>query len=660
MVPLLVGILAMPFACKQRDPGEGIRYRQSVEAGVTVITPVQTRRSVGDLSRLTVQEQTQLRADTRYLRRLTAPGQTVKLNLADPRQYRFVLARVKLGGKTTENSPYFFESLANQRQMHLQAGLKTGTVKPLEAGQDPNEAQTIHTIPVAKFGDEDHAEGAVKSSALGGAEYTWIDHTLMNEADAYLAPPVSVEEYGDGRAVVLPTESDAALVNPGLLHFESFKYEELASGDAFETYSRAEIAAYMSDEDEYPKYKVTSVEAPVDTLPPDEPDGVCLICIDRNWNPNDCDIKLLNYPAQAVVVPLKGSIEITTDEHSFNVDAIQDYRDTLNACLNPADEEEAAHCRQVTQGLGSIVLTIENHGGGCRTNLCIVGGQAANCLDAGMANFWNNVAVTSVSGEQNNGRNKRLSWDLTNGNEAYFAKGCRLNKQQAGLWMSFPLPIIGKTQDDKHYPLATLSTPIPGVDLDKEFVPVYLKNSCLAAGTLVTMADGTTMPVEEVEIGAKTANPYSKPPSSVSVTATAKGVEQAPMVRIEDRRGRHLLMTQFHPVITPDRGPVLAKHLRPGDRVMTATGPSPLVSVARIAYHGKVYNLKVGTADETVGLTPDQTTFYGNGFLLGDGAMQSQYHEKELLAQQGKGIPILDRLPERWHEDYMIFAGLTK
>jgi intein/homing endonuclease len=140
--------------------------------------------------------------------------------------------------------------------------------------------------------------------------------------------------------------------------------------------------------------------------------------------------------------------------------------------------------------------------------------------------------------------------------------------------------------------------------------------------------------------------------TSLTVADTAKGFETVPMVRIEDEKGRSLLMTEMHPIQVVERGMVTAKHLKEGDMVMTQSGPSRLVHVTRQKYDGTVHNLKVGTGVETQSLGNDQTVVYANGFLVGDGQIQSKYESIELSANKMQGSP-LSRLPARWHRDYI-------
>ena len=86
------------------------------------------------------------------------------------------------------------------------------------------------------------------------------------------------------------------------------------------------------------------------------------------------------------------------------------------------------------------------------------------------------------------------------------------------------------------------------------------------------------------------------------------------------------------------------------DRVKTDDGSSALISVTRESYTGKVYNLKVGNAEEAQSLGVDQTTMFANGFLVGDAQIQTKldFAERQTLGAAAHR----DRLPATWRTDY--------
>src|SRR6201999_2531620 len=97
----------------------------------------------------------------------------------------------------------------------------------------------------------------------------------------------------------------------------------------------------------------------------------------------------------------------------------------------------------------------------------------------------------------------------------------------------------------------------------------HVIDSCLAAGTLIEMANGRTKPIENIHAGDQVFSPYDHTDSALAVMDTTKGTERIPMVRIEDEHGRRLLLTETHPVQVPGRGMVMSKYLKEGDVVTT-------------------------------------------------------------------------------------------
>lgn len=185
--------------------------------------------------------------------------------------------------------------------------------------------------------------------------------------------------------------------------------------------------------------------------------------------------------------------------------------------------------------------------------------------------------------------------------------------------------------------------PVPQIDI------LY---GCLAAGTKIRMADGSEMPVEQFDGGGRETVLVGHGRTPTPVSGTVKGLEEIPIVVIEDDGGHKLRLTQQHPVPTPG-GVVLARHLQPGTEVYTEVGKATLVSVERESYDGEVWNLKIGTPEEAaLGLT----TVYANGILVGD--LNMQQHFGELDRQRRSGNP-LDDLPAEWHQDYLNWVAPT-
>jgi len=279
------------------------------------------------------------------------------------------------------------------------------------------------------------------------------------------------------------------------------------------------------------------------------------------------------------------------------------------------------------------VLT--NVGGGCDVD-------AANALNPGMSGFWSYVTLSPDG--------KTLFWDVTGANAIFFDEGCTQIQNVAKLTMRIPAPVLSVPGNVAFSTSFTITDDPATLRPDARIPPITLTNSCLAEGTQIELGTGKLAPIESLQIGQAIYNPYVSGGHALTIKDTAKGRETSPMVRIRDEAGRSLLMTEMHPIATVDRGMVQARALRTGDVVMTTQGPSKLTEVSREPYSGTVYNLKVGSEAEMASLGKDQTVVYANGFVVGDGQIQSKYEALSMMP----GARALDQLPEPWRLDYLL------
>jgi hypothetical protein len=186
------------------------------------------------------------------------------------------------------------------------------------------------------------------------------------------------------------------------------------------------------------------------------------------------------------------------------------------------------------------------------------------------------------------------------------------------------------------------SSPSPGTYVQ---YPIYYTWHCVAAGTLVTRADGSKMKIDEMTGGEKVkVGPSGETFTVVDTFHTAK---EATIISLCTKAGHELLITDMHPVRT-DKGIVVARDLRAGTVVLTDKGPSPLKSVKTQKFSGMVYCIGLGAdAEEEKRLTIDNTCFYANGILVGDNRLS-------LLTRhswQSSLEAILERLPKKWHPE---------
>ena len=592
---------------------------------------VDNAQGTGDADRLTVAERAIYVADAQYLQKLAAPGVAVHLNFADPAQFRFAQARLKLAGKTAINSPHLFELMESNHQAHVRRGLRAGTFAP-----SPHAATTgvedMHYLEVTSPRMTPTMTGTAASSFPGGTDYTYVDLTISSIGGTAIAPLNYQEEFESatgvpGANVKVSTAGSPTASSQTRYTYESFKFADTPDGGSESSYVHAEVgSAAVQTPAPPPMLSTPTVDAPVDSVGVGGagPDGTINVCMDRSWT-NDCDyiINTGSVTDHRIKMPLKGAVTLIT-AHVFDRATITAMQTALDMNQTPAYDP------------GQVKLILTNVGGGCDVD-------ASNALNAGMSGFWDYATISPD--------NKTLSWDVTGAHAIYFDQGCSQIQDEAKLTMRIAVPVLSVPGNVAFQTAFTITSDAAVLRPDKFLPKVTLTNSCLAEGTEIAVGDGAAAPIESLHIGQAVYSPYATGNHALTIEDTAQGHEAAPMVRIRDAAGHHLLMTEMHPIATPDRGMVQARVLRVGDVVLTTSGPSALTEVSREPYSGKVYNLKVGSPAEVAALAPDQTAVSANGFVVGDGQIQSKYEQRALL--QGSRTS-LSRVPEAWRRDYLL------
>jgi hypothetical protein len=177
---------------------------------------------------------------------------------------------------------------------------------------------------------------------------------------------------------------------------------------------------------------------------------------------------------------------------------------------------------------------------------------------------------------------------------------------------------------------------------------------CLAAGTMVTMADGSKLAIEKITNLMRVRTGHGE--ASIGVEATTGAFHAGNKASKRDNtvfemvteHGRSLQLSSEHPVVTPT-GPVVAMDLKPGAAVLVAGGIDRVKTCRPIALGGFFYNLKLGNEqDRRNGILTEIGTFLANDILVGDApALLRHYKAKIHNLDYMKG-----RLPEALHKDY--------
>jgi len=404
----------------------------------------------GSADRLTSTEWSSYLADRQYLHALVPVGQQVHLNYADPRQYNFVVARLKLVGKDANNSPHLFEVLETRRQQQIARGAALGALaNTAPVAVIPVGPQEMHYIETADPGTGPGlriATGTAGSTFPGGAPYTYVDLTISTITGLPIAPLGFAEEFDNadgvpGANVTASTSGDPTVSPIKRYVFDSYNLVDRGDGEIVDSLLRVENGSAVAQ----PQAALPVLSAPVVNAPGDTTgDNKIRICLDRALT-NDCDVTLQG-PAQPLNVPLKGSVSVTSS-HVFDAATIQTVKDKLNL-------------GQPANG-GQVLLVLTNGGGGCAM-------IDRNTRVAQMAPFWNHVTLSPDL--------RTVSWDLSDANAAFFDDGCRQIQDAAKLTMRIPLPLLAIPSGEPFLTSITISND-PGALRDASVLPITLTNN---------------------------------------------------------------------------------------------------------------------------------------------------------------------------------------
>lgn len=550
-------------------------------------------------------------ADYAYLLPLLRPGKPYVLNLADPRQQRIALRGLMQANRTPQNAPQTHAAFQAAVRIHAQqARSKKTTLTPmLLAAPAPGSAQDIAVI--SNFGDDGNnvytATGL--SSVIGGTTQTTIKMDLIDTKTNTVYGTTSDTQFALGTNFQVPVF--ATVADPANLAAVATITTTVGSVQKTVVVSTASSipagGATMTEpnycvrngnicviENGQTKYQTTST-----TLVPSPPP--IKICFARG-SQQDCDyFNNTIRPVTSVFFPAAG---------------------TAAFGANTVDPSYAT----VGQFTASIVDPVV--GGGC---------VFTGPLGAG----WS-LANPST-----------LQWNLpqlslTNPTQCLIRSGG--HAVNFIFYVEAPL----KTAGGNSTGFVTLSSASPPKFPGNYGIPqLYLEDSCVAAGTLVRLADGTETAIEKLTADDK---PSVKTASgdALPVLGTVKGVELHPMIRLKTDLGQQLLITRTHPVVT-DNGLVMARDLKVGDRLKTEKGVARIVSNATEKYTGLVHSLRLGWFDEA---KSERRTHSANGIFIGDTISQAQAEQEEIARLESDRAHVERRLPDdKWRAEYRAFRA---
>lgn len=551
----------------------------------------------------------------------TKPGAPYRLDLANPKHYRFILNTFARVGETPEKSPEFFrrlkkghdDGMAANAAKHASPQKATLAIATAADGTPtPQDLNFIAQFSALSAPGSYQAKGL--SSVVGGTITTLISMELYSVENGYVyaTNQGKTAQYAQGTDFQVPVSGQT---QPGLTDTTS-KAQGMFAYVPVNDPNSPPIVVYYTSESTY------------------DPTNPCMS------QPNYC---IRNDQQQC----LSGQYQTACTNTVTNTTPIKVcyYRGSQQECdywnptshptnfVFPVSGNTTYPAPAVSPLLGYVNIALQNPlvGGGCNVYF-----QQLGTLDP---TYW------TSNGNTVNWNYPAAAFPNTGDCIAYY------DGTNTYLWMTGSISLQGSPGKPPGYGAINFTSDrsqigIKGVSI----IPaMYIMQGCFAEGTKILQADGTTKAIQDFT-GNHDEKIYSAQGATLLVTGTTRGTEpNKAMVRLKTANGHEILITETHPVITKGGIPVMAKDLKKGDVVVTKEGDSELALVGREKYAGQVHNLLLGTEQETDG---KGATLYAEGILTGDARMQDYY---DRLAQEKlKKDPneVLKRLPKEWYEDF--------
>ncbi|HZW24606.1 MAG TPA: Hint domain-containing protein [Gallionella sp.] len=557
----------------------------------------------------------------RHIKDNIKPNWTYQLDLTDGRQYAYVLHMLELAGENPEKSPELYRRLktANAKGGKAQRGKapmldvaattsNAGALVPL------NLLQSFYRVP----GTNTYSASAL-SSYPNGSQYTKIAINLTYQKAGsqviFASKAANTTQFAQGEnfwvdvSGGLPADAQSKNVTANMLVLASPGDGSCSNTGGMCAFveQRQLVSLPVNGCMQKPIYKQNQGNNPplcTNNLPNVGTENLVMCYYRGTGNSGDCDYWSSTPHPPQYAFPIKGTATFMS-----SVNSVQSLTVTL----------------QRTQGGGGCMLCASQSPGQCPNNS-------------------GNINPNSVTISGNT-----LSWDWSN---AGFPNTSDCVIQAGGDYTWFDMEMFVEMSTGEFTSVQFASEHTGMLNAPQFPMPqVEIMDGCLAKGTQITLRDGTEAPIEDFKGGNTEYVRSGRDGKSRGVLGNTRGTERIPIVYIEDKAGRRLLLTEGHPVVTA-KGVIVAKDLKVGDEVITASGPSALVRVGREQYDGEVRNLKLDGSDSEA--LDGETTMFANGILVGDAQMQKQMKRAALKKRSDRTAAEMMRdIPAEWHDDYM-------
>ncbi|MGJ8561325.1 MAG: Hint domain-containing protein [Litorimonas sp.] len=512
--------------------------------------------------------------------------QPIPLDMSNDEHREFFLRHQSLAGSTPENSEGLAHFITLAAAYHGSVGVPSpGRVMLIQEGgkvdadtgeETTNDVGPIHTV--TSFQQDEGNPKTYYASALASipGQPQTCTHTLVVEDE-------SGNPQGNGVSV---TQQQAC---------EAVHLSAQGTLDDGDQWAKTAMTYYWIDQSGTPhsgalQAEGSTIPTQITSTDPQDKNGDNMIkfCFGRSGT--DCDYSPSGASRDNVFLPIVGFATYDTP------------------IINPATDTDA-----------SVYISISKpepeDGGGCT-------------LQGDVSTFLSTYVTLSDGDKQINWNDPTVHFPaigsscMPNGSIVYYTMSMNIDLNSAGN----KLPVFFGISSSPDTPVSQ------GNWLQLPSTRIYY--SCVAEGTEITLADGQQTTIESLDVDDRIMS--NRGGDAMTIYSTYKGEEEF-MIRLQTESGRELLISDTHPVIT-EGGIVLAGDIKTGSRVRTIDGPEAVVVAEIVAYHGVVRNLSVGAESDGVPITSHNTTFFANGFLIGDNEMQWTFADerrRRLLSASG-------------------------
>ncbi|WP_125717309.1 Hint domain-containing protein [Pseudoalteromonas rubra] len=388
------------------------------------------------------------------------------------------------------------------------------------------------------------------------------------------------------------------------------------------------------------------------------------VCLNRKYN--DCDYEAMYDPGTPndqlkLLIPFSGYREVmgevkkiyTPDFHQLAV-TYDDNTGVGTKKLVTDDKNQPVVEKPDSIHYGSEIFIQTREGGGAsRIGDDYQGSDSVNLFSD---------YLTLRKGVKTVGGNEypytRISWNIPR-NMGVFGDATLYGRYQDAHWIMNLAVEVEQIRRNRpmirHLTYVIGSSDMPESNWkDIKHPPMQVVYSCLAKGSMITLANGKHLPIEHLSVGDTVLGASQFAPDQhmpLEIEDISVGVELIPMVKLTTASGKTLLLTESHPVVTVSGLSAWANKIKTGDQIRTESGVEMITAIEEVKYNDNVYNLKLKRAatDETH-VTGETFTMFANGLQVGDLAMQgdNEFSNGEVTTQD-----VLNNLPEAWHQDYL-------